>query len=702
MSARRAYPLSIQSHVLTAAFSVIAGVALALVLAIAALTFFDLRAGQVGNSEVQVTMLADVLASPLALSNRDEIRNTIRWWRSLEDLETVVVYGRNGEAVVEWRRPEAAAGRATPAGVRADGIVVGLDAAHVVRPISYRGERLGTLSVEYRFGTLYRQIMALTGVMLLIAVAALAAAWLALKRLAFRVVQPLAELGAIAGAVAGSQDYSRRAGEEGPREVMALAHSFNHMLDALQHKAQVLDQELQERARTEARLDHLAHYDPVTGLANRIQFHKELPRAAERAKRQGSNLAVVFLDLDDFKVVNDTLGHDVGDCLLRSVGERLAGALRRGDLVCRLGGDEFTVILEGIHSLRTAVDVVSKLIEVLAREHDINGHALHVGVSAGIALYPAQTEDLGDLLRFADIAMYQAKSAGKNDYCVYTSELMLRASDRLSIEGELRRGLERDEFFLVYQPQVDIASGRIEGLEALLRWQHPSRGVVAPGYFIDVAEKSGLIVPLGRQVIAIACRQWQAWVAQGIDPPRLAVNVSGRQLGEEDFADELVAAMTASGRQMPRLELEITESLLLSDTRVSKAMLHRLAAAGIEWSLDDFGTGYSSLTYLAKFPIKNIKIDRSFIARLPGDDNSEAIVKAIVAMARGLGMRVITEGVETREQVAYLADLGGIIAQGYFYHRPLPAADVGELLRCRSQTAPACGTALPILSSQPV
>lgn len=681
---------SIRSHVLTTAFAVIAVVSITLVLVTASLSFFNLRGSLVRNVEMQAAALAEAVASPLAFGDADEARDSIAWWRAIPELESLVVHAKSGEVFLAMQKRQAVPA-GMPGSLPAEGVAVTLFDVQVVRSVGYQGERFGTLVLHAHLDSLYQQLLALAGVMLLLVAAALVIARLVLRRLASRVVQPLGDLAGVADSVSASLDYSQRACEEGPSEVAALARTFNHMLAVLEQKATVLDQELKERARTEAQLDQLAHFDQVTGLANRVQFHKELPRAAERARRLGSNIAVVFLDLDDFKVVNDTLGHEIGDHLLHSVGERLTETLRKGDLVCRLGGDEFTVILEGITSLRTAVEVVAKLIEALASVHEVDGHALHVGVSAGIALYPAQTEDLGDLLRFADIAMYQAKSAGKNDYCVYTSELVARSSDRLSIENELRRGIDNDEFFLVYQPQVDIASGRIEGLEALLRWQHPQRGVVAPGYFIDVAEKTGLIIPLGQQVIVKACRQWQAWKEQRIDPPRLAVNVSGRQLGEENFADELVAAMSASGRHLPQLELEITESLLLSDTRVSKAMLHRLAAAGIEWSLDDFGTGYSSLTYLAKFPIKNIKIDRSFIARLPGDDNSEAIVKAIVSLARGMGMRVITEGVETRQQVRYLEAMGGIIAQGYFYYRPLPAAEVTEVLRRQQAAVPQAG-----------
>jgi diguanylate cyclase (GGDEF)-like protein len=662
-----------------AAFSVIALLSFCLVLAIAGLTFLGLRSGLVRNAELQAATLAQAVAPPLANADADAARATLERWRALDDIEALAVYTSAGKVIAAI--PGATDATSLPAESPADGVSVGFADAQVVQPVSLGGERRGSVFLKVGFGGVYRQTLLLAGGMILATTAALWLAWLALKRVVLRVVRPLASLAFVADAVARSTEHAPRADEQGPREVAELARTFNAMVDTLQKKAETLDQKLQEQARAEAHLDYLAHYDQVTGLANRTQFHKELPRAAARAKRQGTNIAVVFLDLDDFKVVNDTLGHNIGDRLLRSVAERLAGSLRAGDFVCRLGGDEFTVILEGITSLRTAVYVVSKVIDSLAKIHDIDGHALRIGVSAGIALYPVQTEDLDDLLRYADIAMYQAKNAGKNDYCVFTSELVTHANDRLSIESELRRGIQDEEFFLVYQPQVDIHTGRVVGLEALLRWHHPVHGLVSPDYFIDVAEKSGLIVPLGRQVISMACRQWHAWREQGIEPPQLAVNVSGRQLREENFPDELLAAMAASGRPVPRLELEITESMLLSDTQVSKAMFHRLAAAGIDWALDDFGTGYSSLTYLAKFPIKKIKIDRSFIARIPGDENSEAIVKAVVAMAQGLGMRVITEGVETRQQVDYLLAMPGIAAQGYYYHRPMRPSVVTDLLR---------------------
>lgn len=667
---------SIQAHVLNAAFNVIAVVALLLVVTVVLLIQFHHRDELTRDAGLHAATLAEAVAAPLANRDTTSLQTALGWWHTDSAIDSLAIFNAAGE-----RLAGLGVNTMTAPGDGTDNVDITLDAVTVRRPVIFENKQIGVVVLRQRFDDVTQRTLVVTGGLLLATLLMLSVARLVLRQLAARIVQPLNNLGEVAGAIARSPDRWSRASEAGPGEVADLARTFNSMVDTLQLKAQTLDLQLKEQARTEARLDFLAHYDQITGLANRVQFHKELPRAAERARRAGNNLAVVFLDLDDFKLVNDTLGHDIGDRLLRAAAERLTQSLRKGDFVCRLGGDEFTLILEGITSLRTAVQVVSKLIETLAEAYDIDDNSLHVGVSAGIALYPVQTDDLSDLLRFADIAMYQAKNSGKNDYCVFTSELVSRTGDRLSIESDLRRGLENGEFFLDYQPQIDMHSGRFVGMEALLRWNHPHRGLLAPDYFIEVAEKSGLIVPIGRQVINMACHQWQAWRELGLEPPRLAVNVSGRQLHEENFADELIAAISVSGRPMPLLELEITESLLLADTQVSKAMFHQLAAMGIEWSLDDFGTGYSSLTYLAKFPIRNIKIDRSFIARVPGNENSEAIVKAIIAMARGLGMRVITEGVETQEQVDYLLELGQLIGQGYYYSKPVSPDEITRLLR---------------------
>ena len=667
---------SIRSYLVATAFPVVLAGALLTAAAVATFAFFYLRASQAESLHLQARTLAEAVATPVANGDRESATETLGWWKSATDLQVVAAYDQE-------RRLLATVGGSTTAPSSppfSPGAEVDFGALRLVEPVRLQGVTIGFLYLEMGFASLYRNIAALIAAIAALTALAVLVIRVVLGRAGERIAQPISDLVAVATEVSRHPELTKRAGTEGPREVAELAHTFNNMLDTLQREAAKLDCELRERQRTEALLDRLAHYDSVTGLANRVHFHNELPRAAERARRQRHNIALVYLDLDDFKVVNDTLGHHVGDALLKLVGERLAGVLRKGDFVYRLGGDEFTVILENIQSLHSAVEVVTKLIERLSSTYSIGEHSLHVGVSAGIALFPEQTEDLADLLRYADIAMYQAKAAGKNDYCIYTSDLTSRANFRLAIENEMRRGIERDEFFLKYQPQVDLVTGRIVGFEALVRWQHPERGVIAPGYFIDIAEQSGLIVPLGKQIVAKACREWARWRDHGADPPRLAVNVSGRQLDEASFVDDMMVALTAVGRPRPKIDLEITETLLLSDTRVSRSMLHRLAGAGIGWSLDDFGTGYSSLTYLSKFPISKIKIDQSFVARLPGDGNSEAIVRAVLGMAGGLGMEVVIEGIETREQADYLVAMGGRIGQGYLFHRPLAGDQALALL----------------------
>ena len=676
---------SIQSDMLNSAFSVLAAIAAFLVLAMAVLAFLELRGELQRDSSGRVTSLARAVAPALAGDDRTRLERQLATWLVDSGASAAFVLNDGGDLLAAVDLGDNL-GHARTASI---GIFGSLREVRVGRGVDDGGVRIGELVVVFELEAIYRRVVLAAATLLLVTMLALALGRYVLKRLAIRVLKPLADLAAVADAVAHSPDHSQRAIEEGPREVADLARAFNTMLDALQRKSEALDQEMRQSARTEAELDRITLIDPVTHLGNRVGFQQELSVATERASRDGHNVAVVYLDLDDFKAVNDSLGHEAGDRLLLAVAERLSMQRRDSDVICRVGGDEFAIILAPINSLRMAVDAVAALLTALAEPYDIDGRKVHIHASAGIALYPAQTDNPGDLVRFADIAMHQAKGSGKNDYCVYTSELMSRTNDRLTMERELHRALAADEFELHYQPQVDMRTGRIVGLEALLRWRRPDGELVSPAHFISVAEQSDLIVAIGRRVFAMACRQWQVWRDEGIEPRRLAINVSGRQLAQAGFADELLATMTESGYPLPRLELEITESLLLSDLRVAKGTFRRLVAAGIEWSLDDFGTGYSSLTYLTKYPIHKIKIDRSFVTRLPGDESSEAIVRAIVAMARGLGMQVVTEGVETREQIEFLRSIGAVVIQGYYYFRPLPPAAVSDLLRGQAALATA-------------
>lgn len=432
--------------------------------------------------------------------------------------------------------------------------------------------------------------------------------------------------------------------------------------------------DITDRKRAEERIHYLAYYDDLTGLPNRSLLNKLVDQALIEARRNRLHGAILFVDLNRFKPINDTLGHDVGDRLLKQVAERLRDAVRSEDVVARMGGDEFVVGLFDITRREHAAVVAQKLLAALDPPFWVEEHELKAGAAIGISIYPRDGFDTESLLRMADIAMYRAKQSGQDSYAFYSHEMNRRALDRLKIESGLRRGIDRNELFLHYQPKVDIQSGRIVGAEALVRWNHPERGLVPPGDFIPVAEESGLIVRLSAWVLDAALRQAHDWHAAGCAPLKVAVNLSAR-----DFTPGLaarVAALLASHGVPPSwLELEITEGMLTHGNREVITLMDEVAALGVSLSLDDFGTGYSSLSYLKRFPIDTLKIDRSFVTGIPDDGNDCAIAGAIVSMAQRLGHRVIAEGVETAEQLAFLKSLGCQEMQGYFFSAPVAAEE---------------------------
>ena len=438
--------------------------------------------------------------------------------------------------------------------------------------------------------------------------------------------------------------------------------------------------DITDRKRAEERIHYLAYYDDLTGLPNRSLLNKLIDQALVEARRNRLHGAVLFIDLNRFKPINDSLGHDVGDRLLKQVAERLRDAVRAEDVVARIGGDEFVVGLFDITRREHAAVVAQKLLAALDPPFWVEEHELKAGAAIGISIYPRDGFDTESLLRMADIAMYRAKQSGQDSYAFYSHEMNRRALDRLKIESGLRRGIDRNELFLHYQPKVDIQSGRIVGAEALVRWNHPERGLVPPGDFIPVAEESGLIVRLSAWVLDAALRQAHDWHAAGCAPLKVAVNLSAR-----DFSPGLaarVAALLASHSVPPDwLELEITEGMLTHGNREVITLMDEVAALGVSLSLDDFGTGYSSLSYLKRFPIDTLKIDRSFVTGIPDDGNDCAIAGAIVSMAQRLGHRVIAEGVETAEQLAFLKSLGCQEMQGYFFSAPVAAEEFTAMLK---------------------
>jgi len=430
----------------------------------------------------------------------------------------------------------------------------------------------------------------------------------------------------------------------------------------------------------EQKVHELARYDSLTGLPNRNMFLGELDRSIARAMRQGGEFAIFFIDLDRFKTINDTLGHDAGDELLRTMADRLQQSLRKNDLVARLGGDEFVVLLEGASTGADLATLANKLLQVIAEPVTVQGLAFLVTGSIGIGCWPVDGEDAATLLKHADAAMYLAKEKGKNKLQFYTAELADMAARQFELESALRLGLVRDELVLHFQPKVSVADGTILGLEALVRWHHPARGLVPPDEFIPLAEERGLIVPLGRWVLQATCRQIRDWRSAGLHSPPVAVNLSARQFADDDLVDHIETAMARYGVTPADIEVELTESALMADPERAKEVLGRLNRLGIRISIDDFGTGYSSLSYLKRFPAETVKIDRSFISGLPLDGDDTAITQAVIAMAHSLGMAVVAEGVETSEQLALLRKLGCDEAQGYLLGRPVAAADMATRL----------------------
>ncbi|MFZ2987433.1 two-component system response regulator [Ideonella sp.] len=435
-------------------------------------------------------------------------------------------------------------------------------------------------------------------------------------------------------------------------------------------------QDITERKRQEARIQHLAFHDALTGLPNRSLLLDRMALALAHAQRHRTQLALLFIDLDRFKTINDTLGHLLGDEMLRRVADRLRLVLREDDTVARLGGDEFVVLLSDIQDVADPAHVAEKLMAALSSPFQIAGHELHVTCSLGVSIYPRDGSDAQTLLKFADTALYKAKDAGRNDYRFFSPDMDARAHDTLRLENDLRRAIERNELVLHYQPQLDLQTGAVRGVEALVRWQHPREGLIPPNDFIPLAEETGLILEIGDWVLQQGCQQLRAWRDMGLRDLDLAVNLSVRQLQRPGLDQVVARALQASGVPPERLELEITESSVMHEPEQALALLQRISAMGVRFAIDDFGTGYTNFACLLQLPLQRLKIDRSFVQGMSLEGNEGAIAEAIIAMSRRMKLRVVAEGVESEQQRARLAALGCDSIQGFWLAKPMPADDV--------------------------
>ncbi|HYR28711.1 MAG TPA: EAL domain-containing protein [Thermoanaerobaculia bacterium] len=441
-----------------------------------------------------------------------------------------------------------------------------------------------------------------------------------------------------------------------------------------------LIRDITQRKSAEQQIEYQAYHDALTGLANRRLFQEHLSLALALAQRRHSFVAVLFLDLDHFKIVNDSLGHSVGDALLKQVANRLRHAVREGDTVARVGGDEFTIVLQEIQRPDDAAAIAKKVIRSIADPIEVNGHKLYVTTSIGVTVYPRDGEDAETLLKNADAAMYRAKGEGRNTYQMATSELSRTTQEQMLLESGLHQAMETGEFEVHYQPQIDLETMQLVGMEALLRWRHPERGLIGPMEFIGLAEERGMILVIGDWVLREACREAKRFHDRGLKTLRVSVNISARQFRDESLLWTVESALAEAGLDPRALELEITESVAMEDVELTRSTLAALRKSGVSIAIDDFGTGHSALSYLKRFPIDALKIDKSFIQDLPGGYADSAIVASVIQLANGLGIRVVAEGVETVEQIEFLREHACREVQGHYFSTAVPPTEIAKLL----------------------
>ncbi|HDN69468.1 MAG TPA: EAL domain-containing protein, partial [Gammaproteobacteria bacterium] len=577
--------------------------------------------------------------------------------------------------------------------------------------IVYEGEQIGVVYLRSDMEAVNDRLILFLGIVALVLIVSLLVTFVLSAQLQRIITDPLLRLSAIARQVSTEKNYAVRVIGEGKDEIGNLITDFNTMLDEIQlrdkelrenrlqledrvarrtRELEIANEQLElskEQAESVAsRMEYHAHHDALTGLPNRILLNDRITNELAHARRQQTNAALLFLDLDRFKIINDSLGHAVGDQLLRVIARRLNNCVRDEDTVARLGGDEFMVLLPRIGGSADAGRIAKKIIECLVDPISCNGHELHITTSIGISIYPYDGTDAETLIKHADISMYRAKELGRNKAVYYTAEMNAGARKQLAMETNLRRALEKYQLKLFYQPKVDISRNLIVGVEALLRWEHPTMGFISPLDFIPVAEDTGLIVPIGEWVLHTAFRQLQQWHNAGFTDLTVAVNLSSAQLARPGFEDVVAQALSESGLDAGMTELEITENVVMENIDSAIIILEKLKYMGISVAMDDFGTGYSSLSYLRRLPIDIVKIDKSFVREIPDSAEDVTIAKAIIAMAQSLKLSLIVEGVENVRQLNFFRQQNVNIVQGYLFSKPVEASELLKMLE--SQTLP--------------
>ena len=658
--------------------------------------------------------MADIIAanSSAALLFSDPVaaQETLGFLNSQPHIQAAAIYGMDEIVFASYIKPGLKLEMPEILSQTANILFWG-DYVELFTHIIYEGEQIGVVYLRSDMEAVHERLILFLGIVALVLIVSLLVTFVLSAQLQRIITDPLLRLSAIARQVSTEKNYSVRVIGEGKDELGNLITDFNTMLDEIQSRDNELREnrlQLEERVaqRTReleiandqlelskeqaesvaSRMEYHAHHDALTGLPNRILLNDRITNELAHARRQQTNTALLFLDLDRFKIINDSLGHAVGDQLLRVIARRLNNCVRDEDTVARLGGDEFMILLPRISGSADAGRIAKKVIECLVDPISCNGHELHITTSIGISIYPYDGADVESLIKHADISMYRAKELGRNKAVYYTAEMNAGSRKRLAMETNLRTALEKNQLKLFYQPKVDISRNLIVGVEALLRWEHPTMGFISPLDFIPVAEDTGLIVPIGEWVLHTAFKQLQQWHNAGFTDLTVAVNLSSVQLSRTGFEDVVAQALSDSGLDASMTELEITENVAMENIDSAIIILEKLKCMGVSVAMDDFGTGYSSLSYLRRLPIDTVKIDKSFVREIPDSAEDVTIAQAIIAMAKSLKLSLVVEGVENVRQLNFFRQQNVNIVQGYLFSQPVEASELLKMLE--SQTLP--------------
>ncbi len=656
--------------------------------------------------------LADIIAanSSAALLFSDPVaaQETLSFLKSQQHIQAAAIYNKDETEFASYIK--SGLRLEIPASdLKNEAILFWGDHVELFTRIVYEGEVIGCIYLRSDMEAVHERLLWFLGIVAIVLLVSLLVTLVLSAHLQRIITDPLLRLSAIARRVRTEKNYSVRVIGEGNDELGHLITDFNTMLDEIQsrdselreHRLQLegrvaqrtrelenanalLEQSKKQAESVASRMEYHAHHDALTGLPNRILLNDRINNELAHARRQQTNAALLFLDLDRFKIINDSLGHAIGDQLLRVIARRLCNCVRDEDTVARLGGDEFMVLLPRISGSADAGRIAKKILEALEDTISCSGHELHITTSIGISIFPYDGTDAETLTKHADISMYRAKELGRNKAVYYTAEMNAGSRKQLALETNLRKAIERNQLRLFYQPKVDINRNMIVGVEALLRWKHPTMGFISPLDFIPVAENSGLIVPIGEWVMKTAFTQLKQWHNAGFSELTVAVNLSSAQLSRPGFEDFVAEALGVSGLDGRMTELEITENMAMENIDSAITVLESLKCMGVSIAMDDFGTGYSSLNYLRRLPIDIVKIDKSFVHEIPDSAEDVSIASTIIAMAQSLKLSVIVEGVENVRQLNFFRQQGVNFVQGYLFSKPVPASEILKILE--SQT----------------